>query len=635
MYNTPPGTRTQLSEDVGAAQFSTADAVINEVRRSGSIRSVVRASDGASLRKRGGSAASQALSQVSQNGPPTPKPTGFAVASKKRNREFHLLFRSVPEDDYLIEDYGAALQREILLQGRFYVSEGHICFHSNIFGWVNTLVISFTEVMAVEKKSTALVFPNAIVIQTLHARHVFASFINRDATFDLITNIWKIVHPNLKITPNVVQIDKGSDTKAIEAAPVDADGSSDGDESEEYDEDEEFKEYADEVEDFADAGDDSEGNAGDASKKASSAALTASEGTAVPAQVDFPGPPTHAPTSCTDSDAHYDRQLCDEIIPAPLGRVYSLVFGKDSAKFITQLLTDDGNRDLVMPPTEWPEVNPDNQKKQRTVTYIKPLNNGIGPKQTKCILTETLEVLDFDNAVTILVSTSTPDVPSGNAFSVKTRYCFMWAANNQTRLIMNCAVEWTGKSWLKGPIEKGCNDGQTGYTAQLLAALRKELAPVPVGAKGRKKGGKRRKGADSPSRAPTATITAAASKGPQPASGPLDQITSIFRPLFASSSLALWCIIIVLLVLLLNNRRSNSHTGGASANSSRCDWGKAYAAEEEDLWRWLEDRVGGGAGGGIGEKAIRSGLSEMNVREIREAVGVMQGRLERLREVVG
>lgn len=36
-------------------------------------------------------------------------------------------------------DYGCALQKEILLQGRLYVSEQHICFNSNIFGWVTNV----------------------------------------------------------------------------------------------------------------------------------------------------------------------------------------------------------------------------------------------------------------------------------------------------------------------------------------------------------------------------------------------------------------------------------------------------------------------------------------------------------------
>lgn len=79
--------------------------------------------------------------------------------SDKRNQEFHALFRSVPEDDMLIEgryghnetcfrltpsgnlssDYGCALQKEILVQGRIYISENHLCFNANIFGWVTNV----------------------------------------------------------------------------------------------------------------------------------------------------------------------------------------------------------------------------------------------------------------------------------------------------------------------------------------------------------------------------------------------------------------------------------------------------------------------------------------------------------------
>ena len=86
--------------------------------------------------------------------------TGFAVASNKRNADFHELFSNIPEGDYLIEgmyelfgcfrsnlssfiikDYGCALQREILIQGRIYISENHICFHANIFGWITDVTI--------------------------------------------------------------------------------------------------------------------------------------------------------------------------------------------------------------------------------------------------------------------------------------------------------------------------------------------------------------------------------------------------------------------------------------------------------------------------------------------------------------
>jgi GRAM domain len=80
--------------------------------------------------------------------------TGFAVQSGKRNRDFHALFKSVEESDYLIEgiclpysidiDYSCALSKEILVQGRMYISEHYICFNSNIFGWVTNVFESRT-----------------------------------------------------------------------------------------------------------------------------------------------------------------------------------------------------------------------------------------------------------------------------------------------------------------------------------------------------------------------------------------------------------------------------------------------------------------------------------------------------------
>lgn len=36
-------------------------------------------------------------------------------------------------------DYGCALQKEILVQGRLYISENHVCFNANIFGWVTNV----------------------------------------------------------------------------------------------------------------------------------------------------------------------------------------------------------------------------------------------------------------------------------------------------------------------------------------------------------------------------------------------------------------------------------------------------------------------------------------------------------------
>jgi hypothetical protein len=393
--------------------------------------------------------------------------TGFAVASPKRNRDFHGFFKSVPEDDYLIEDYSAALQKEILLHGRLYVSEGHLCFSSNILGWVTNLVISFDEVVSVEKKSTAVLFPNAIVIQTLHARNVFASFLARDSTYDLIIGIWKISHPNLKSSLNGVTLDSGGTGDKTEKAESvgSEDGSLQDSDDDVYDED---AEEDDGIGSFTEAGEGSVAGSevgsvagGEGQRKVSAAVSQAVGGTgevtevakaatngAVAAGQDFPGPTTHGPTECGDNDQHYDKLLIDTTIPAPLGKVYSLMFGPASGVFMRNWLIDDQkSTDLQM---EDDKKGLGDDKKSFNFSYIKPLFAPVGPRQTKCNIAMTLEQYDLEKAATVLCSTGTPDVPSGGIFLTKTRYCLMWGPNNSTRLIMTFTVEWSGKSWLRG-----------------------------------------------------------------------------------------------------------------------------------------------------------------------------------------
>ena len=402
----------------------------------------------------------------------TPKLTGFAVATKKRNRDFHQLFRSIPEDDYLIEDYSCALQRDIIIAGRVYISESHICFSSNILGWITTLIISFDEIVSVEKENTAMVFPNAIAIQTLHARQTFRSLLSREATYELIIGIWKLSHPSLKSSLNGVHLDAGgTGDKTEKVDPIVSDDQSDLSEEEEeiYDEDEVEDEG---IGSFTEAGnvsvEGSEDNdliskstirkasaMGLASGSAAGGVPTTGEGrgaekaaAAAAASADFPGPATHAPTECSDADTHYDRVIKDEIIPAPLGKVYSMIFGPASGGFMTRWFIDDQKMmDLQM---EDDKKGLSEEHRARTYSYIKPLYASIGPKQTKCLITETLDFIDLEKAISVTVATQTPDVPNGNMFTTKTKFCLSWGPNNSTRIFINCTIEWTGKSWLKG-----------------------------------------------------------------------------------------------------------------------------------------------------------------------------------------
>jgi hypothetical protein len=452
---------------------SLLDGETGSVRRTNSVRSRLK-----ERRKRGSSTATGAsavgtllaASASSLVNPAAgPKLTGFAVAPKARNRTFHQLFRSVPEDDFLIEDYSCALQKEILLAGRIYISEGHICFSSNILGWVTTLVISFEEVMGIERETTAMVFPNAIAVQTLHARHTFRSLLSREATFDLLVGIWKASHPAaFKKSINGKQDEEETAQKTDKIAEIESDSEEGSDEDDEiYDEDEEDEGAGSFVEAGSLAGSDMTDGARSLAKKASainggaaSAAMphpaAAGDGSATEkavaaasaATVDFPGPSTHAPTECTDSATHYDKLIKDESIPAPLGKIYSMLFGPTSGIFLTKYLVDE--QKVMELQYEDDKKGLGDQNKVRSYSYIKPLYGSIGPKQTKCITSENLDAFDLERSVSVTCTTQTPDVPSGNVFSVKTRYCLSWAPGNATRLQMNCTIEWTGKSWLKG-----------------------------------------------------------------------------------------------------------------------------------------------------------------------------------------
>ncbi|KAK4077977.1 hypothetical protein Purlil1_12175 [Purpureocillium lilacinum] len=154
----------------------------------------------------------------------TPTRTDFAIASRKRNLDFHRHFWGVPNCDYLVDDYSCALQKDILTHGRLYVSQRNISFSSNILGWVTTLVIQFDELESIAKKSTALIFRNALMISTVHGNYTFASFSNRDTTYDLIVDIWKLGRLSLKSTMNGVRVEGSGGDKTERVGGVEAPG---------------------------------------------------------------------------------------------------------------------------------------------------------------------------------------------------------------------------------------------------------------------------------------------------------------------------------------------------------------------------------------------------------------------------
>ncbi|XP_040606731.1 protein Aster-C isoform X5 [Mesocricetus auratus] len=112
---------------------------------------------------------------------------------KDRNEEYKQQFTHLPDSEKLIADYACALQRDILLQGRLYLSENWLCFYSNIFRWETTISIALKNITFMTKEKTARLIPNAIQIITEGEKFFFTSFGARDRSYLSIFRLWQNV----------------------------------------------------------------------------------------------------------------------------------------------------------------------------------------------------------------------------------------------------------------------------------------------------------------------------------------------------------------------------------------------------------------------------------------------------------
>ncbi|KAI8851696.1 hypothetical protein BC829DRAFT_386628 [Chytridium lagenaria] len=145
--------------------------------------------------------------------------TSLTPGAKDRKR-FNKIFPEVAEIESLLSVYTCALEREVLIQGKIFLTSNYISFYANILGNLTTIVIPFTEVVTVEKKSTAGMFPNAIRIATSDHKYVFSSFLKRDSAFMDIVELWKLsanafpadpvdgTSPNAPLDDNIMTADE-------------------------------------------------------------------------------------------------------------------------------------------------------------------------------------------------------------------------------------------------------------------------------------------------------------------------------------------------------------------------------------------------------------------------------------------
>ncbi|XP_041034121.1 GRAM domain-containing protein 2A [Carcharodon carcharias] len=109
---------------------------------------------------------------------------------KKYNSQYHKLFKEVPQQETLRKVYSCALQKDILIQGRLYISSNWLCFYANFFGKDIKVTASVTSVVLVKKHRTGGLLPNGLVIRTSsNDKYIFVSFISRDSVYDVLKQV--------------------------------------------------------------------------------------------------------------------------------------------------------------------------------------------------------------------------------------------------------------------------------------------------------------------------------------------------------------------------------------------------------------------------------------------------------------
>ncbi|XP_069749262.1 GRAM domain-containing protein 2B isoform X4 [Narcine bancroftii] len=120
----------------------------------------------------------------------------------KTNATYHKIFKNVEKDESLKQSFTCALLKDILYQGKLFVSENWICFHSKVFGKDIKITIPTFSVTQIKKHKTALLVPNALCISTELERFMFVSLLSRDATYKLLKSVCLHLERSDDVSPN-------------------------------------------------------------------------------------------------------------------------------------------------------------------------------------------------------------------------------------------------------------------------------------------------------------------------------------------------------------------------------------------------------------------------------------------------
>ncbi|KAK1801231.1 hypothetical protein P4O66_022929 [Electrophorus voltai] len=124
----------------------------------------------------------------------------------RTNNQYHKVFKDINENEQLKQSYTCALQKDILYQGRLFVSDNWICFHSKVFGKDTKIVIPVTSVKVIQKTKTAILVPNALVITTAQEKDKCLGNSSIPAS----------AHRNYRVIPSALPLDFTADLSNLD-----------------------------------------------------------------------------------------------------------------------------------------------------------------------------------------------------------------------------------------------------------------------------------------------------------------------------------------------------------------------------------------------------------------------------------
>ncbi|CAH0553389.1 unnamed protein product [Brassicogethes aeneus] len=398
----------------------------------------------------------------------------FYPTYKSRSEDFKRIFKEVPDDERLVVDYSCALQKEILVHGRLYITQNYLCFYANIFGWGTNVSLKWKDVTSISKEKTALVIPNAILISTRSdQKFFFTSFlVARDKTYVMLfrvwqnalmdqpmssTEMWQWVHQSYGEELGLTSDDEdyiapGTEEDKLSARSIESFSENESCitesllDSEAMDETEEKPNIMSNV-----------------NPKYSDRSDTESD-------VDKPIKP-EIKVKCTST--HAGRQLASAVLPVHIDQLFTLLF--TSSKFFLDFHAMRKTTDLIQTP--WTH-NPLDNSKSRVVSQTVALSAAMGPKSAQ--VTEHQMMRPCSKAgylYSIDVETTNAGIPYADSFTVLVHYCLKRISDNKSSFSAYVQIKYKKSVWglVKSMIEKNCWAGLDDFYSSLIKALREDI----------------------------------------------------------------------------------------------------------------------------------------------------------------